>query len=366
MALPGATQVRIWGIVIALFVLIMWLLGDVILPFVLAGAIAYCLDPVADWLEEMGLSRVMATIAISSVAILLFVIAFFAIRPALVREASALIEMAPTIFNNLQGFIDAKLPSLEDETSAIGQSLKSVGEMLRAKGGALIQSILTSALSLINILMLVVIVPVVTFYLLLDWDRIVENVDELLPRDHAPTIRGIANDVDRTLASFVRGQVTVMIILGFFYAIALSLAGLQFGVVVGAVAGLLTFIPYVGALVGGALALGLALFQFWGDFFSIALIAGIFFFGQFMEGNILTPKLVGKSVGLHPVWLLLALSVFGTLFGFVGMLVAVPLAAAIGVVARFFVTQYKTGRLYQGLEGLQAVGGDTRQKADEG
>lgn len=151
------------------------------------------------------------------------------------------------------------------------------------------------------------------------------------------------------MSSFIRGMGTVCIILGTFYAVALMLVGLQFGLIVGFVAGLLTFIPYVGAIVGGMLAVGLALFQFWGDWLWIVLVAAIFQIGQLVEGNILTPKLVGHSVGLHPVWLILALTVFGALFGFVGMLVAVPVAAVIGVLVRFAIEQYQQSRLYQGL-----------------
>jgi predicted PurR-regulated permease PerM len=184
----------------------------------------------------------------------------------------------------------------------------------------------------------------------LDWDNLVARIDGLLPRDHAPTIRRLASQIDTTLASFIRGQGLVCLILGSFYAIALIMAGLDFGLVVGAIAGLITFIPYIGALVGGALAIGLALFQFWGDWGWIALIGGIFAVGQFVEGNILTPNLVGQSVGLHPVSLIFALTLFGAAFGFVGMLVAVPVAAAFGVVARFGIAQYKNGRLYRGLD----------------
>ena len=193
----------------------------------------------------------------------------------------------------------------------------------------------------------------VAVYLLLDWDRMVARVDELLPRDHAPTIRKIAGDIDSVLASFIRGQGTVCVIMGIYYAVGLMIVGLNFGLVVGFVAGLITFIPYVGALVGGVLALGLALFQFWGEWWLIAAVAAIFFSGQFFEGNILTPNLVGSSVGLHPVWLLFALSAFGLLFGFVGMLVAVPVAAAIGVLARFLVSEYRKSLLYRGLEASQ-------------
>ena len=201
---------------------------------------------------------------------------------------------------------------------------------------------------MVNVLLLIVIVPVVSVYLLLDWDRMVARIDELLPRDHAPVIRQLASEIDATLSSFVRGMGTVCIILGTYYAVALMAVGLDFGLVVGFVAGLVTFIPYLGALIGGVLAIGLALFQFWGDWMSIGLVAGIFAIGQMIEGNILTPRLVGQSIGLHPVWLLLALSVFGALFGFVGMLVAVPLAAALGVLARFAVAQYLKSRLYLG------------------
>jgi predicted PurR-regulated permease PerM len=209
---------------------------------------------------------------------------------------------------------------------------------------------LASAASLLNILLLFVIVPVVAVYLLLDWDRMVAQIDSLLPRDHAPVIRRLARDIDKTLASFIRGMGTVCLILGAYYAIALMLVGLQFGLVVGFIAGLVTFIPYLGAVLGGVLAIGLALFQFWGDWVSIGLVAAIFVLGQMLEGNFLTPKLVGNSVGLHPVWLILALSVFGSLFGFVGMLAAVPIAAALGVVARFATEQYRESVLYKGVD----------------
>jgi len=176
----------------------------------------------------------------------------------------------------------------------------------------------------------------------------VSRIDDQIPRDHVRTIRDLARQIDRTLASFIRGQGTVCLILAAYYAIALMLVGLNFGLVVGAIAGALTFIPYVGAVVGGALAVGLALYQFWGDWVWIVAVALIFQSGQMIEGNVLTPKLVGSSVGLHPVWLLFALSVFGTLFGFVGLLVGVPVAAVIGVLVRFALHRYKSSPLYLG------------------
>ena len=194
----------------------------------------------------------------------------------------------------------------------------------------------------------------------------IERENDLLPLDHAPVIRRLASEIDATLAGFIRGMGTVCLILGTYYAIALMLVGLQFGLVVGFVAGLLTFIPYVGALVGGALAIGLALFQFWGEWHWIAAVAIIFVIGQVAEGNELTPKLVGNSVGLHPVWLILSLSVFGALFGFVGMLVAVPMAAALGVLVRFLIELYRDSRLYLGLAADQEDTPEAEAKAKAG
>ena len=351
MALPIRNQVIYWGIAALVFFVVLWVLGDVILPFVLGGAIAYCLDPIADWLERIGLSRAMATITITLVAAIVFVLAALLVVPTLVQQLGDLFETAPQLVSRFSGFLTERFPDLLDSESRISKSLLSVGEALQGKGGEVLQTVLSSAAGLVNMLVILVLVPVITFYLLIDWDRMIARINEVLPRDHADTIRGLARDIDRTLASFIRGQGTVCLILGTYYAVALMLVGLQFGLVVGFVAGLISFIPYVGAIVGGALALGLALFQFWGDWVWIGAVAGIFFLGQFFEGNILTPKLVGDSVGLHPVWLIFALSAFGTLFGFVGMLVAVPVAAALGVIARFAVGQYKDSRLYQGVSG---------------
>ena len=349
MALPAREQVKYWGLAAAVLIVTLWFLGDVLLPFVLGGAIAYFLDPVADRLEKLGLSRAAATGLITVAGIIAFVLLLLLVIPSLVNQAMDLFDVAPTLFENLRGVLIERFPDIMDTESPLRQSLVSVGETIQSKGGELLNTVLSSAAGIINIVMLFVIVPVVAVYLLLDWDRMVARIDELLPRDHAPTIRKLAGDIDDTLASFIRGMGTVCIILGTYYAVALMIIGLQFGLVVGFVAGLVTFIPYLGALIGGALAIGLAFFQFWGDWLSIGLVAGVFVLGQVIEGNVLTPKLVGSSVGLHPVWLILALSIFGTLFGFVGILVAVPVAAAIGVIARFATDQYTSSRLYRGL-----------------
>lgn len=365
MALPVGQQAKYWGIVTAAFLLALWFLGDVILPFVLGGAIAYCLDPIADRLEKAGCSRMAAVAIITLVTVLVFVLLFLLVIPTLVQQTSALINTAPELLDRLRTGLTERFPQLMDNQSVAYQQLQAIGETIQSKGGELVNGIVSSALGLINILVLLVIVPVVAVYMLLDWDNMTAKIDEMLPRDHLETVRMLARDIDATLASFIRGQGTVCLVLGTYYAVALMLAGLNFGLIVGFIAGLITFIPYVGALVGGVLAVGLALFQFWGavevidgenvsyvtNWLRIGIVAGIFGLGQFLEGNILTPKLVGSSVGLHPVWLLFALSVFGSLFGFVGMLVAVPIAAMIGVVARWGLGQYKDSLLYRGKSG---------------
>jgi predicted PurR-regulated permease PerM len=350
MALPIRDQLRYWGIAAVVFLFLFWALGNVLLPFLVGGAIAYFLDPVADRMERAGLSRVAATTVISVVALLLVILLVLAVIPTLVNQLTALIDAAPDISRRLQGFLLERFPSLADSSSTIRQTLAEIGAAIQARGGQLAQGLLTSALGVISVVVFIVVVPVVAFYLLLDWDEMTKRIDAMLPRDHAPTIRRLAREIDAVLAGFVRGQVSVCIALGTFYAVALMAAGLQFGLIVGAIAGAITFIPYVGSIIGGTLAVGLALFQFWGDWLSIGIIAAIFVAGQFVEGNILTPKLVGKSVGLHPVWLLFALSAFGTMFGFVGMLIAVPVAAMLGVLTRFAMEQYRASLLYRGTE----------------
>ena len=362
MTLPVKDQLKYWGAALAVFLFLLWWLGDVILPFVLGAAVAYLLDPIADRLEAIGLGRVVSVAIITVVMLLVFVASILLVIPTLISQAAALseriatlIERAPNTVAGAQLWLSETYPGLvehlpeaADIETTLSTMLQNVTTGLRERAGTLIEGAIASMSGLFNVLVLFLIVPVVSVYLLIDWDRMMTKIDSLLPRDHAPVIRTLARQIDDTLASFVRGQGLVCLILGIYYAAALALVGLQFGLIVGAIAGFLTFIPYVGALVGGVLAIGLALFQFWGDWLWVIAVWAIFQSGQFVEGNFLTPKLVGDSVGLHPVWLLFALSAFGSVFGFVGLLVAVPLAAALGVIARFLTARYRASALYQG------------------
>ncbi|MEZ7813809.1 MAG: putative PurR-regulated permease PerM [Paracoccaceae bacterium] len=350
MALPIRNQLIYWLATLVVFFLLLSIFGSVLLPFLIGGAIAYFLDPVADRLESWGLGRAAAVSVISALSTLVVILLFIAVFPMLYRQLSALINAAPDMFVQLQKVLVERFPSLMDQNSVVRETLVKIGQSIQARGGDLVNSVVGSALGLVNILVLLVVVPVVAFYLLLDWDNILVRIDELLPRDHAPAIRRLAHEIDGVLAAFVRGQLSVCVVLGSFYAAALMLAGLQFGLIVGAIAGAITFIPYVGALIGGALAIGLAMFQFWGETNQILMVAGIFIVGQFLEGNVITPHLVGNSVGLHPVWLMFSLAAFGSLFGFVGLLVAVPVAASLGVLIRFGLSTYVKSPLHLGVD----------------
>ncbi|MBD9527979.1 AI-2E family transporter [Paracoccus sp. PAR01] len=350
MRLPAQKQVWYWSVALFALLMILWTLGNAILPFILGAGVAYLLDPVADRLERMGLSRTLSVVVITLIVALTVVVAFLVVVPVLVRQTNALINTAPEMAEQLQRFLMNRFPQVFTEGSTLNTALTDAAKNISAKGGQLVSTVLGSVMGVVSMLALIVIVPVVAFYLLLDWDHMVARLDELLPREHAPTIRRLAHEIDTALSGFVRGQGVVILILGTFYSVGLGLVGLPFGIAIGVMAASLSFIPYVGVVIGGATAIGVALFSFWGEPVWIAAVVVIFAVGQMLEGNYLQPKIVGGSVGLHPVWLMLALTVFGSLFGFVGLLVAVPMAAGLGVLVRYAVNRYKQSAIYTGRE----------------
>ncbi|MBW6507591.1 MAG: AI-2E family transporter, partial [Rhodobacteraceae bacterium] len=234
MSLPVRHQLTYWSIAFVVLVAVLWGLGSVILPFILGSALAYFMDPVADRLERLGLNRTAATLVIAFLMAAVFVIIGLLVLPTLIRQTVQLVETAPEIADRLQGFLTTRFPVIMVEGSVVRDTLIAIGEAIKAQGGALAKGVLSSAMSLINAVIFAVVVPVVAFYMLLDWDHMVARVDALLPREHAPVIRDLARDIDRVMAGFLRGQVSVCLILGTFYAITLMLAGLQFGLLVGA------------------------------------------------------------------------------------------------------------------------------------
>ena len=346
-------QVMFWLVALAVFVLFLLMFSSILLPFIAGMALAYFLDPVADRLERLGLSRLMATVVILVTFVIVFALSLMIIIPILASQLNDFIERVPGYVTQLQNFIATSNASwLPEWLNGQMDTIKGNFSRYISEGvgflGTLVEQIWNSGKALLDIVSLLVVTPVVAFYLLLDWDRMIAKGDSWVPRGQLPTVRKLATELDNTIAGFVRGQGSLCLILGLFYAVALSLAGLNFGLLIGFFTGLISFIPYVGSTVGLLLAIGVALVQFWPDYLWIGFIAGIFFFGQFLEGNILQPKLVGKSVGLHPVWLMFALFAFGSLFGFVGVLVAVPAAAAVGVLVRFALSRYLESDLYYG------------------
>ncbi|WP_265499856.1 AI-2E family transporter [Paracoccus beibuensis] len=345
---PVRKQVKWWGLAALVLLLTLWLLGQAVLPFIIGAGVAYLLDPVADRLERAGLSRTMSVVLITVIVVLAFIATVLLVVPILFRQAAALIEIAPQMLEQARAFADARFPGAIPHAGGLQQTLTDLQAALGEQAGRVASTLLGSVRGAIGTVALLVIVPVVAFYLLLDWDNMVAEIDRHLPREHAPVIRRLATEIDDALAGFVRGQGVVILILGTWYALALMFVGLPFGFFIGIMAAVLSFIPYVGVLIGGATAIGVALFSFWGDPLWIGAVVAIFAVGQVVEGNYLQPKIVGGHVGLHPVWLLLALSVFGALFGFVGLVMAVPMAAALGVLARFLIARYRESVLYTG------------------
>lgn len=341
----------IWWVGGALaFGLLLWWIGGALAPFVFAAVLAYLLDPLADRLERLGLGRITASLLIVGLSVLVLLGAVLAAIPPLVTQAGAFIEDLPRLIGRFERWITEEAPVLAGSPELIGDALEGAEETIREEGMTVLAGFLASTARVVDVLIFLAIAPIVAFFLLVEWDRIVARVDGWLPRDQAPVIRRLAGEIDAVLAGFIRGQVTVAAIMTVYYAAALTFAGLPYGFVVGLVAGIGTIVPFVGATIGAVLALGIALAAFWGDWLAIALVAGLYFGGQLVESNLLTPKLVGRHVGLHPVWLILAFAVFGSLFGFVGVLIAAPLAAVAGVLVRFALERYLESPLYRGGE----------------
>jgi predicted PurR-regulated permease PerM len=341
-------QLFFWLALFVFFAALLWLLSPILLPFIAGMAIAYVLAPLCDRLERLGLSRFLAALLAVILFVLAFVLLLLLIMPILASQLSAFIENIPEYIRRVQALLaDSITPWLR----SIARDDKTVGDLVSQGAGWLagfLTSLWSGGATLISVLSLVVITPVVAYYLLHDWPRMIATADDWVPLPYRETARQLAREIDVVIAGFVRGQSAVCLILGVFYAVALSLTGLNFALLIGLVSGLISFIPYVGSMTGLVLSGGIALAQFWPDWTMIVLVIGIFLFGQFIEGNVLAPKLLGESVGLHPVWLMFALFAFGYLFGFVGLLLAGPLAAAIGVLARYALRRYHEGPLYTG------------------
>lgn len=353
LVLEWRRQAIFWLLAFAVFCLFLFVFRSILLPFIAGMALAYLLDPVADRLESWGANRLLATAIILVVFVVVFAVILLLLLPILSNQLGGLIGRLPSYVTSLQTQIaDVQNPFLKRVIGEGADNIRSnLNEIVREGAGwltTLLSSIWDSGKALVDVLALLVITPIVAFYLLLDWDRMIAKLDSWVPLQHRDVVRELSRQMNGAIAGFVRGQGSVCLILGTFYAVALTAVGLNFGLLIGMIAGIISFIPFVGSIIGFVLALGVALVQFWPDYIWIVLVGGVFAFGQFMEGNFLQPKLVGASVGLHPVWLMFAMSAFGVLLGFTGLLIAVPVAAALGVLVRFALSRYLESPFYKG------------------
>jgi len=357
-------QIGFWLAAFALLILFFWTFSGVLLPFAAAFGIGYLLDPVADRLERLGLNRLGATLIILGVFVLGLILIIMLLVPILGNQLAGLIQSLPGYVKKLQelvaqqseyftqgygGVILQKL-GLNGETST--DAFGSTGDLV-SKGAAWAANFVTSLIqrsaAFFSLLSLLIVTPVVAFYMLLDWDKMIAQIDSLVPLRHRDVVRMLARQIDAAMAGFLRGQSLVCLFLGFWYGVGLSVVGVNFGLLIGITGGILSFIPYVGSLTVLVASTLVAIVQGWPSWHLPAAAVVVFAIGQFLEGNILSPKLVGESVGLHPVWLIFALLAFGSLFGFTGLIIAVPLAAATGVILRFAVSRYRVSPLYTNL-----------------
>jgi len=345
-------QLRFWLGGVVAFLLFLYIFDEILLPFVVGMAVAYFLDPIVDRLEKRGLWRGWSALLVLTPFLLVVVLALVLLAPLLIEQVAAFAHSLP---DYISSFRELVTPLVESLRSRLGEeqvaSFSSVaggyaGDVLAWVGG-LFSKVWGGGLALVNLLSLIFIMPITAFYLLRDWDIIIARIDSWLPRLHAQMIRDQTMEVDRTLSGFVRGAAMVCLTLATIYGVGLTLIGLKFGLLIGIAAGLISFVPYVGAAIGLVIGTGLAYYQF-PEITPVLLVAGTFLFGQTLESYVLTPRFVGDRIGLHPMWIIFALLAGGALFGFLGIFLAVPVAAVIGVLSRFLLSGYLKSSYYLG------------------
>ena len=356
-------QILIWAVALAGVAYALYQLSGVLLPFVAGITLGYLLDPLADRLVRVGLSRLGATILILAVVLFGVILIALALVPVLAHQFMALLDNLPSLAEKLQillaqgsrylqsqGGDVLKRFGLGDRVSPadIQNSLSAMVGQASSYLVGFLRSLWSGGQALIGVVSLLVVTPVVAFYILLDWKRMIATIDSWVPVHHRQDVRSVARDIDAVLAGFVRGQLLVSVFLGLWYGVGLTLIDLNFGFLIGITGGFLSFVPYVGSMAVLIFSLVVALVQGWPDWTLLAMTLGVVVSGQFLEGNILAPNLVGASVGLHPVWIIFTLLAFSTFFGFTGLLVAVPVAAAAGVLLRFALRKYLVSPLYTG------------------
>ncbi len=346
-------HLAVWIVILTLFVVFLRAVEPILLPFVLGMFVAYLMDPLAERLQRLGIGRTIAT-AIITLSLCALVVALAVwLAPMLYQQLNHLIARAPAMLSNVEAsareWAAPVLKRLNEITGTGPEAIPADSAELvqRAVSGLsqLATRLFSSGAALINLTGLLLITPIVCFYLIRDWPSVVKKVDSMLPLAYADDIREQIHLINRTLASYLRGQVVVMIIMSAFYVVLFSIIGLNFGLVLGLLAGCVVIVPYIGSAISIGLGLMVAYGQF-GTEGSFIWVLAVFGAGQVLEAQILTPKIIGDRVGLHPLWLLFGMLAGAVLLGFVGVLLAVPLTAVIGVLAKFAVNRYLQSGLY--------------------
>ena len=341
-----------WLGLLAALAIALWLVRAIMLPFVLGMAVGYLLDPLVGRLERRGISRAAAAGVMVATTYGVAIFGILLLAPLLARQIINLVTNLPayahTAYERLSPLLHRLLAT--SGGSRVADLATTAAQRATELFGSIASGLVGQGLALINLALLLAITPLVAFYLLRDWPKLLAEVDSWLPHEHANTIRVQARAIDAVLAGFARGTAIVCATLAVYYAIALTAVGLESGLVIGLTAGAVSFVPYLGTLGGASVAVAVAAFQFWPDWRPVAVVLGIFAVGQLLNDYVLTPNLVGDKVRLHPLWVLFALLAGGVLLGFVGVVIAVPVSAAIGVLARFAIARYKESALYRGKD----------------
>lgn len=355
--LKPTTHLIFWACALVLFVLVIMLFKAVLLPFVLGIAVAYLLNPLVEKFADIGIARKPASIMILCGFLILIIACLGALIPIITREFAQFAQDLPSYIEKfwvlvtpLSVYLDKYVGGADDET------LKS---LLKQNSGSavnianmIVQNLAAGGQAIFDLLSVAVFMPVVAYFMMIEWNNVCAWVRGLMPRHAEGTVMSLLSEINQKLSGFIRGQISVAVFLGVAYALALTLAGLKYGVLIGLSAGILSVIPMVGSVIGLIVSVAVAWFQS-GDISFVAIIAGIFLLGQLIEGNFLTPKLVGDSVGLHPLWIFFALLAGGSLLGILGMFLAVPIAATIGVLVSFGLRQYKQSKYYNDSSGVE-------------
>jgi predicted PurR-regulated permease PerM len=353
-------QVLIWIAIAVISLVVIWTFRGILLPFVVGMVLAYILNPLVNLVERTRLNRGWSAAIVLLIVLSIIVGLMIVVVPLVYQQVFGLAFRLPGYVGQLRDLANQWIPALNkwlgpERALQLETSLTDLLNNLPALTATVTAYVAQSGLTVLSGIAIVVISAVVAFYLLLDWHAMVQGVESLLPLDHEVEVRGILRDIDRSMAGVIRGQGSVVLVLALYYATALSLTGISFGFAIGLITGLISFIPFVGFFTGFILSMVIATVQFWPNWPLIVVVLLVFLVGQFLEGNVLYPKLVGSSIGINPVWLMFSLFAFASLFGFVGLLLAVPLSAIAAVLTRYSVQKYKQSQLYLGQNGGRRV-----------